>query len=375
MATADEYAAWIVKNSAKRGTPEFETVAQAYQIAKAEETTARTQQQLAPAPQPPSALDQLIGAGETALTIGTGLTGGTLGTIVGAGKGLTQQILSGEFGTPEAVRAVEKAAVEGAQALTYQPRTETGQEMVQATGQFLGEVLPPVLPVIATPTATVQAIKSASPILQATAQRGTAAAKQAAQATGEAIVKPVQAATTVVREALGMETPATTTTTGGRVSVGAAATPADLQRVTTAEQLGFVGPAGLTAGQRTRNFADLQFEKETAKLGEVGAPLRERVSNQTANLIQQFDAMVDRAEPMLVDARDIGKAVDKAVVTKAEVSRRKVRNAYTKAEEDGSMLEPVTLNELATTAVDVQRFEGVAPNVAPIVKKLFDLES
>jgi hypothetical protein len=62
---------------------------------------------------------------------------------------LTQQILSGEFGTPEAVRAVEKAAVEGAQALTYQPRTETGQEMVQATGQFLGEVLPPVLPVIA----------------------------------------------------------------------------------------------------------------------------------------------------------------------------------------------------------------------------------
>jgi hypothetical protein len=373
MATADEYAAWIVKNSAKRGTPEFATVAQAYEIAKAEETSARTQQQLAPAPQPPSALDQLIGAGETALTLGTALTGGTLGTVVGTGKGLTQQILSGEFGTPEAVREIEKAAVEGAQALTYQPRTETGQEMVQATGQFLGEVLPPVLPVIATPTATVQAIKSASPILQATAQRGTAAAKQAAQATGQAIAKPVQAATTVVREALGMETPATTTTIGGRASVGAAATPADLQRVTTAEQLGFVGPAGLTAGQRTRNFADLQFEKETAKLGEVGAPLRERVSNQTANLIQQFDAMVDRTEPMLVDARDIGKAVDKAVVNKAEISRRKVRNAYTKAEEDGSMLEPVTLNELATTAVDVQRFEGVAPNVAPIRKEAIRL--
>jgi hypothetical protein len=373
MATADEYAAWIVKNSAKRGTPEFDTVAQAYEIAKAEETTARTQQQLAPAPQPPSALDQLIGAGETALTLGTALTGGTLGTIVGTGKGLAQQILSGEFGTPEAVREIEKAAVEGAQALTYQPRGQAGQEMVQATGQFLGEVLPPVLPVIASPTATVQAIRSATPIMQATAQRGTAAARQAAQATGEAIAKPVQAATTVVREALGMETPATTTTTGGRASVGAAATPADLQRVTTAEQLGFVGPAGLTAGQRTRNFADLQFEKETAKLGEVGAPLRERVSNQTANLIQQFDAMVDRTEPMLVDARDIGKAVDKAVVNKAEVSRRKVRNAYTKAEEDGSMLEPVTLNELATTAVDVQRFEGVAPNVAPIRKEAIRL--
>lgn len=373
MATADEYAAWIVRNSAKRGTPEFDTVAQAYQIAKAEETTARIQQQLAPAPKAPSVLDRIIGAGETALTLGTAATGGTVGTIIGTGKGLTEQILSGEFGTPQAARAVEKAAAEGAQALTYQPRTEAGREMVQATGQFLGEVLPPVLPTIAAPTATAQAIRSAAPIMQATAQRGAVAARQAAQATGQAIAKPVQAATTAVRETLGMETPTTPTAAGGRVSVGAAATPADLQRVTTAEQLGFVGPAGLTAGQRTRNFADLQFEKETAKLGEAGAPLRERVSNQTANLIQQFDAMVDRTEPMLADVRDIGKAVDKAVVTKAEVQRRKIRDAYTKAREDGSMLEPVTLNELATTAADVQRFEGVAPNVAPIRKEAIRL--
>lgn len=34
MATVDEYAAWIVKNADKKGTPEFETVAQAYQSAK-----------------------------------------------------------------------------------------------------------------------------------------------------------------------------------------------------------------------------------------------------------------------------------------------------------------------------------------------------
>ena len=371
MATADEYAAWIVKNLAKRGTPEFDTVAQAYQIAKAEETTARTRQQLAPAPTTPSVLDRIIGAGETALTLGTAATGGTVGTIIGTGKGLTEQILSGEFGTPQAARAVEKAAVEGMQALTYQPRTEAGREMVQATGRFLGEVLPPVLPTIAAPTATAQAIRSAAPITQATAQRGAVAARQAAQETGQAIAKPVQAATTVVREALGI--PTTPTVAGGRVSVGAAATPADLQRVTTAEQLGFVGNAGLTAGQRTRNFADLQFEKETAKLGGAGAPLRERVSNQTANLIQQFDAMVDRTEPILADARDIGKAVDNAVVNKAEVQRRKIRDAYTKAREDGSMLEPVTLNELATTAADVQRFEGVAPNVAPIRKEAIRL--
>lgn len=37
MATADDYAAWIVKNADKRGTPEFNTVSQAYQIAKSKE--------------------------------------------------------------------------------------------------------------------------------------------------------------------------------------------------------------------------------------------------------------------------------------------------------------------------------------------------
>jgi hypothetical protein len=374
MATADEYAAWIVKNSAKRGTPEFDTVAQAYQLAKGEENTATFQQQNAPLPQEPGIGQQLIGAGETALTLGTAATGGTLGTLAGTLQGLSQQILSGQFGTPEAMRAVEQAAAKGAQALTYQPRTQAGQEQVQAVGQVLANVLPPVLPAIAAPGAVMQAARTAAPTVGAARQIGTAAGQRAATATGQAIVRPVQAATTAVRETLGMETPAAAApAAGARVSMGSAATPQALQRVTTAEQLGFVGPAGLTAGQRTRNFADLQFEKETAKLGDVGAPLRERVSNQTANLIQQFDAMVDRTEPMLVEPRDIGQAVSQAIVNKAEVARRKVSAAYTKAREDGSMLEPVTLDNLATTAADVQRFEGVAPNVAPIRKEALRL--
>jgi len=38
MATAEEYAAWIVKNKDKKGTPDFETVSKAYQEAKSQET-------------------------------------------------------------------------------------------------------------------------------------------------------------------------------------------------------------------------------------------------------------------------------------------------------------------------------------------------
>lgn len=41
MPTADDYADWIVKNQSKKGTPEFQTVAAAYEQAKAEETTGK----------------------------------------------------------------------------------------------------------------------------------------------------------------------------------------------------------------------------------------------------------------------------------------------------------------------------------------------
>ncbi len=40
MATADDYAAWIVANKSKKGTPEFNTVAKAYELAKQEESAA-----------------------------------------------------------------------------------------------------------------------------------------------------------------------------------------------------------------------------------------------------------------------------------------------------------------------------------------------
>jgi hypothetical protein len=49
MATADEYAAWIVANASKKGTPEFETVAKAYEVAKGE---AAAPPAPAPAPAP-----------------------------------------------------------------------------------------------------------------------------------------------------------------------------------------------------------------------------------------------------------------------------------------------------------------------------------
>ena len=79
----------------------------------------------------PSLGQRLVGAGEAALTLATGATGGAAGFIGGTAAGLTREILSGRFGTPQSLQLVSQAAQRGAQALTYAPRTETGREMAQ----------------------------------------------------------------------------------------------------------------------------------------------------------------------------------------------------------------------------------------------------
>jgi hypothetical protein len=90
----------------------------------------------------PGLIDKTIGTGEAALSVLTGATTGALGLAAGATKGIAQSILNGTFGTQDALRAVENAAASGAEAMTYAPRTQAGQETAQAIGQGIGEILP-----------------------------------------------------------------------------------------------------------------------------------------------------------------------------------------------------------------------------------------
>lgn len=325
MATADEYAAWIVQNSAKRGTPEFNTVAQAYQLAKGEETTAATQQQITPAPQQPTLGQQLIGAGEAALSLGTAATGGTIGTIAGAVGGLAQQILGGQFGTPEAARAVEQAAAKGAQALTYQPRIEAGQEQMQAVGQVLANVLPPVLPVLAAPGMAAQAARTAAPTLGAVGQIAGAAGQRAARATGQAVARPVQAATTAVRETFGMEAPAAATAAANR-SVGAAATPLELQRSVEAEMAGL----RLSEGEMKRDQALLAFEKEKAKTPEFQEPFLVRQQENNRAALGKLNQVLDDTGAETGDYANTGIKVVDTLMAGWNLEKKKTNALYTK---------------------------------------------
>lgn len=335
MAKAAEYATWIVQNKDKQGTPDFETVVQAYETAKRNENIEAAQVAAAPAPAKPGVIDQLVGAGETALTAGTAATGGIFGTIGGALTGLREEVQAGRFGTPEAARAISERAAAGAQRFTYAPRTEAGQEQVQALGA-LSQILPPVLPGALPAGMFGQATRQALPIIEATGLRGA----QAVQQTGRQATQAVQRAPSIVREALGMEEPVSTTT--GRGSVGAAGTPAGLQRETTARGL----PVGidLTLGAREREAGQLSFEKEQIK-GPQGAPLRERAELNNLQALQNFDALIDMtgAQTAAIGPAATGNAVIDALSKGWQGAKAKTSAAYTRADKSPEAMAPVDL--------------------------------
>jgi hypothetical protein len=334
MATAAEYATWIVQNKDKQGTPEFETVAQAYQIAKSNENAAATQVATTPAPQKPGIGQQLIGAGETALTVGTAATGGLVGTIGGGLSELLQQAMAGKFGTPEAAKAIEQRAAAGAERYTYMPRTEAGMEQVQAIGK-VAQVLPPVLPGALPVGMLGQTIRQAAPLAEVTALRGLQTVQRGAQQTAQA----AQRGKSIVQEAFGME-PSTTAATGGRVSAGAAATPAELQRITTAQ--GLPVPVELTKGAASREAQQLAFEKEQMK-GPLGAPLIQRAEENNLQALQNFDALIDMtgAQTTAVGPAATGNAVIDALSKGWQGAKAKTSAAYTRADNSPEALAPV----------------------------------
>jgi hypothetical protein len=314
----------------------------------------------------PTLAERAVGAGETALTLGTGAVGGTLGMLGGTLKGLAEQILSGQFGTPQAANLVQQSAQKGAKALTYAPRTQAGQEQVQAIGEALS-FLPPVVPVVGAPGAVARGSSMVVPAIEQAARK---AAPQA-QAITQKVIPPVKRAVATAAEIVRPTRPEETVRVGARESVGAAATPIELQRRTIAETMPvpFEKGAALTKGQASRDFAQLQFEKESAKLAEAGQPLRERVQNQTAVFLQNFNAMIDRAGPINVDPRDIGKAVDRAVVNKAEIKRREITAAYDAAKKAGELAQPVEMAPLAATLDDLTKYETLSPNIGAVKKE------
>jgi len=328
--------------------------AEAYKFALAQATpSAQTSQ---PKPQKSGGLaDLLIGAAETALTLGTAATGGLFGTVGGAITGAREEIKAGRFGTPQAARAISERAGAGAQQYTYMPRTEAGMEQVQAIGQVAG-LLPPVLPGALPAGMLNQSVRQAAPIVSATALRGAEAVRQG---TGQ-VVAAAKKTPTIVRESLGLDVAPTTQTTRG--SAGAAATPMGLQREQTAESLG----VKLTLGEKEREPSQLAFEKEAVK-GPLGQPLITRAEQNNLSIMQRFDELLDETGADVAKSGDMtltGNKLIDALSSGYSGAKAKTKAAYERAKLQGELEVPTSITNVA----DYLNQNAPEATVAPILK-------
>lgn len=287
--------------------------------------------------------ERIVGAGETALTLLTGAVGAPVGIAGGTLGGLAGAILSGRFGTPEAAQEVQRAAEEAAARLVYQPRTAAGQQMTQAVGETLQQVLPPVLPQIAAPGMGVQAVAQQAPLAAATVRAAAETAAPAARAVVQAPGRAVQA----VRQATGMAPaaapgPGMTMAPGG--AVGAQATPAVQRRVATAEQMPV--PMTMTRGAATRDPEQLAFEKEAMRDPVLGAPLRQRAEENNLQALQNMDALIDMTSAQAPDIAATGSAVTKALSQGYQNEKNRVNVLYTKARKSPESQNPVDTNTI-----------------------------
>lgn len=265
-------------------------------------------------PQQESGLgERLLGAGEAGLAMATGATGGAAGMIGGTVKGILDEMVAGKFGTQEAADRIEKAATDAGAALTYEPRTQSGQEQVQAIGETLGP-LAAIGPLTSEVTAIAQGAKAATPAARAVA--------------GNAISKAADLI------------PARSAPLVDDMSVGAAQTEAALRRATTAESLPV--PVKLTKGAETRNPDQLAFEKEQMKTA-IGQPLRNRAEENNLQILQNFDSIIDDTGSGAIDVASTGNKVIDTLSKGYKSAKARTHAAYSKARNSEESNAPVDL--------------------------------
>jgi len=338
------------------------------------------------APADPSLVDRIIGGGETALALATGATGGLIGTLGGAAKGLYDAVHDGTFGTQQGVQQIEQAAGQGADMLTYHPRTQAGQDYTAAVGEAMNAALPVTLmPELAAAGAGARAgartvretARNTAPALDA-ADVATAGGKigtlrEAVKSLPDAVTPPKGAPAAPIVEQIRKVSPSiadrvertlarnpepAAPTPGTKASVGGAGTDMATQREQIADKVGVT----LTEGQAMRDQSQLRFEQETAK-GENGAALRDRYSDQNEQILKHFDNLVDQTGKETADKAGTGRSVDGGMRAGLEYDKGRVRTAFKQAEKSTEGAAPVTLS----AAIDFLNENAPDAAVSPLL--------
>lgn len=266
-------------------------------------------------PAPDGILAKVGGVLEAPLSMATAIPAGVVGNVAGLFSGLT----SGKFGTQEGVKIAENRAHEVSNALTYQPRTQTGNKLLQTVGDVVN-----ASGIVGVPAMELARLSSTMvPAKNALADLSKAGAARAGEAVADGVNKLM---------------PAKQSTMAG---VGAAMTDEALMRTQRAADLPV--PIKLTKGQADRTYEQQKFERETAKLPE-GEPLRQRFADQNEKVIQNFDAWMDDTGMQSPNLRSVGEAVTGAIGAKKAKVKAQIQAAYDQAEQAGHMSQPVDVS-------------------------------
>lgn len=269
--------------------------------------------------------NSLTGTAEALMMAGSGLVGGIAGQVAGVAKTLT----GGQYGTQEGIRQGQETARSVSEAVTYRPRTEAGQELVDAVGKLIDRSKLAGMG----PTEAVAAATLAGP-----------AARQAGQ-----IVRDIPIPQRAQPQMAGM---------------GSAMT--DVERLRTERAKALPVPLDLTKAMRSRDFEQQRFERETAKSGKLGEPLRERHADLNEKILLNFDAFVDQTGAEAGGLRAAGQIVNDAIVKKAQIAKGNINAAYDKARKSGEMQAPVDIGPLMQY---VEQHQPEAIN-APVISSL-----
>jgi hypothetical protein len=289
----------------------------------------------------PSIMDRLGAVLEVPTTMATGAVSSAASLPYGLYKGLT----GGKFGTPEVEQIAQREAQAFQQRNTYQPRTETAQDVLGGMAKVLS-ALPPTLGATGSaltafaPAATSQVRAAVAPVVASNQQRMAA------------LLAPKS------------------TMMGG----GAASADESLVRQQRALSQGIP----LTKGQQLQDFAQQQFESDVVKennklakgLVEFKEQQRKDIQGRFEQLIGQTDANVD-----VTDFRKVGATVDSALVKQFEAKKKSVDDAYQKAKDAGETKAVVDTTKLDQYLTFVQPEAISVPQINSIKAKLETLKA
>jgi hypothetical protein len=251
--------------------------------------------------------------GETSLALGTGATTGTLGMLAGTLQQGGRELLSGQFGTPEAASRIEQRAADVMQSATYSPRSPLAGEYLQNISEA---------------AAPLAGLAGLSGQINSVGNASRMAAPVARQAIREA---PAELAGQI--KSMTAKSP-----DSENKSIGASQVADAARRREIAAQMP-VDPM-LTKGQATRDFNQLRFEGETMK-SDLGEPLRKRAEQQHQAIRQSFDEFIDQTGATASDAMDAGMSVKNALNARSRRDKAEIKAAYDEANNSKEASAPV----------------------------------